>query len=77
VAVRSLGAQVCVPEGTGTRVGDGTGVGVALVHGTMEPDGCFDASGLTAAEVGDGDSAALAVVLPQPASARPMSTARR
>jgi hypothetical protein len=43
----------------------------------MEPDGCFDASGLTAAEVGDGDSAALAVVLPQPASARPMSTARR
>ena len=75
--MRSLGAQVGVPEGIGTSVGDGTGVGVASIHGTMEPDGWFDDSGLTAAEVGSGDVNSLAGALPQQASVRAASAARR
>src|ERR1700690_1474403 len=79
-AVRSLGTQVGVPDGIGTRVEDGTGVGVASVHGTMEPDGELGVPALARADgEGDGDcrSSVLAGAPPQPASARAARAATR
>jgi hypothetical protein len=80
VAVRSVDAQVSVPDGIATRVGDGTGVGVASVHGTMEADGELRAWGFVRAVAGvDGDcrGGILGRALPQPASAMVESTATR
>jgi hypothetical protein len=48
VALKSAAAHAAVPGGIRAAVGDGTGVGVARIHGTIEGLGGFDGTTLEA-----------------------------